>query len=468
METLFLKLVNLSLTASWLLLTVFILRLVFRKAPKWINCMLWGLAGIRLVCPVSIKSALSLIPSAQPLPQDIIYAAIPRIQSGVKAIDNAINPILATSMTPAPLASANPLQIWSFILSWVWIIGMTIMLIYAAASFLLLKHRVATAINLQKNIKQSERVDSPFVLGFFHPVIYLPYQISDTDLEYVIAHEKAHIRRRDHWWKPVGFVLLSIYWFNPLLWIAYILFCRDIEAACDEKVIQDMEQDGRRAYSTALLNCSVNHRTIAACPLAFGEVSVKNRIKSIMNYQKPAFWLIALALTTTAIAAICLLTNPAEPELIPGTTYVSRQCLYMNSFSSLLSDSGRKYIIGDNYFATVQHNNESLINIISYPDLDTMDSDLKNVIDVPKWRWQEFPYTDEEWDALFKPKDFNAVNGISQLYDEILYQPLAEDKFLLLVDGNLWLVELASNPQMGTYLWSIHSLVPESATGLSP
>ena len=314
MEALFLKLVNMSITASWLVLAVIAVRLIFKKAPKWILCLLWGMVALRLICPFSIESAMSLIPSAEPLPQEIIYTAEPQIHSGVPVIDNAVNPILESSMTPAELTSANPTQIWSFILSQVWILGMVLMFAYTLVSYLLLKRKVATAIPLVKGIKQSEYVDSPFVLGIIRPVIYLPFSMEEGDMAYVIAHEKAHIHRRDHWWKPFGFLLLSVYWFNPVLWVAYILLCRDIEAACDEKVIKDMEKDERRAYSTALLNCSIHRRRIAACPLAFGETGVKARVKSVMNYKKPAFWVILITLVVSIIVAVCFLTNPKSEE----------------------------------------------------------------------------------------------------------------------------------------------------------
>ena len=272
MGSLFLKLVNLSITASWLVLAVLLIRLVFRKAPKWIRCFLWGLVALRLICPISIESALS----------------------------------------PEPGASANPAQIWLFVLAWIWAAGAAAMLLYEQISYLLLKRRVATATLLRENIKQSENINSPFVLGLFRPVIYLPYRVADEELTYVIAHEKAHIRRKDHWWKPIGFILLAIYWFHPLFWVAYVLLCRDIEAACDEKVIREMGTEDRRAYSAALLHCSVRHRVIAACPLAFGEVGVKARIKDVMNYKKPALGIVLLAVAATIVAAICLLTVPKK------------------------------------------------------------------------------------------------------------------------------------------------------------
>lgn len=316
METLFVTLVNMSITASWLVLAVIGVRLVFRKTPKWVLCLLWGLVALRLIFPFSLESALSLIPSTQTLPQEIVYTAQPEIHSGIEAVDSVVNPVLEENMAvPEPaVTSANPTQIWSFLLSVTWAAGCGCMLLYALISYLLLKHRVAAAIPLEKGIKQSELVDSPFVLGLFRPVIYLPISISPKDLPYVISHEQSHIHRGDHWWKPVGFVLLSVYWFNPVLWLAYILLCRDIEAACDERVIRDMGMEDRRAYSTALLNCSIRRKSIAACPLAFGEVGVKERIKSVMHYKKPGFWILLAALVVTIVVAVCFLTNPVVSQ----------------------------------------------------------------------------------------------------------------------------------------------------------
>ncbi len=315
MEVLFLKVLNLSITASWLVLAVLLLRLFLKKAPKWLTCVMWGLVALRMLCPISIESIFSLIPSSEPLPSDIIYTAVPQIRSGVGVIDRVINPILTSSLTPAsPVHSVNPTQVWSFVLAWMWVIGMMFMLFYALGSYLLLRWRLATATLLEKGIKQSEQISSPFVLGIVCPVIYLPYNIEEEDRSHVIAHERAHLKRRDHWWKPIGFLLLSIHWFNPLMWAAYIFLCRDIEAACDEKVISPMAKVERQAYSTALLHCSVHRRSIAVCPLAFGEVGVKERVKSVMSYKKPAFWIIVLATALVLVTAICFLTNPPNEE----------------------------------------------------------------------------------------------------------------------------------------------------------
>ena len=315
MEELFLTLVNLSLTASWLVLAILALRLLLRRAPRWSFCLLWGLVALRLMFPFSLESPFSLIPSAQPLPQDILYTAAPQIQSGIPAVNSIVNPILQETLSPAVEASVNPTQVLSFLFSRIWLVGMAFLLLYALVNTLLLKRHLSTATLLEDNIRQSECVGSPFVLGLFRPVIYLPYHIPDQDLAYVLAHERSHIRRLDHWWKLLGFVLLAIYWFNPLMWVAYLLFCRDMEGACDEKVIRTLNLEERRGYSTALLNCSIRRRPVAPCPLAFGESGVKNRVKSVMHYKTPAFWIVVIALIACEAAALCFLTSPKEPTV---------------------------------------------------------------------------------------------------------------------------------------------------------
>ena len=311
MNELFLKIINMSISASWLILAVLILRLVLKKAPKWVNVLLWGIVAVRLICPLSFESTLSLIPSSETIPLDIEMAAKPTIDSGVPAINSVVNPVLSSFAPPQHvLTSANPLQIWIPILNIIWLVGVSTFLLYTAVSYWRLRRKVDTAVRYKDNIFQSENVSSPFVLGIIKPRIYLPFNMNGQDLEHVVAHEQAHIRRKDHWWKPLGFFLLTIYWFNPLMWLAYVLLCRDIELACDEKVIKELGNEQRADYTQALVACSVNRRMIAACPLAFGEVGVKDRVKSVMNYKKPAFWIIILAVIACVIVAVCFLTNP--------------------------------------------------------------------------------------------------------------------------------------------------------------
>ena len=308
----FLKVVNMSISASWLVLAVLLLRLVLKNAPKWVSVLLWGFVAVRLICPFTIESVLSLIPSAETVSPEIMMDWTPEISTGIGSVDTVINPIITQTFAPNPATSANPLQILIPVAGIFWLAGIAAMLLYTAVSYFLLRRRVATAVLFRNNIYQSENVDSPFVLGIIKPKIYLPFQMDGKNLEHVIAHEESHIRRKDHWWKPFGFVLLALHWFNPLMWLGYILLCRDIELACDEKVIKEMDNENRADYTQALVACSVNRRSIAACPLAFGEVGVKERVKSVMNYKKPAFWIIIAAIVTCVAVAVCFLTNPKE------------------------------------------------------------------------------------------------------------------------------------------------------------
>ena len=312
MNELFLKIINMSISASWIVLAVLILRFVLKKAPKWINVLLWGIVAIRLICPFSFESTLSLIPSAETIPLNIGMDTTPTINSGISAINNAVNPIISQSNTPMAGASVNLLQITIGIYEYIWIFGMIALALYTAISYWRLRRKVDTAVRYKDNIFQSENVSFPFVLGIIKPRIYLPFKMNGQYLEYVVAHEQAHICRKDHWWKPLGFLLLMIHWFNPLMWLAYVLLCRDIELACDEKVIKELCNEQRGDYTQALVACSVNRRMIAACPLAFGEVSVKERVKSVMNYKKPAFWVIIISVIVCVGVAVCFLTNPKQ------------------------------------------------------------------------------------------------------------------------------------------------------------
>ena len=263
-----------------------------------------------MVFPFSIESVLSLIPSAETISPTIMMEQSPSVQTGVPALNHVINPVISGSFTPAPGASANPLQIWIPVLAGIWLFGIVALFLYSAVSYCRLRRKVCEAVILRDNIYQSENVCSPFVLGIIRPKIYLPYHMDSREVGHVIAHEQTHIRRKDHWWKPLGFLLLTIHWFNPLMWLSYVLLCRDIELACDEKVIGKMGNAQRADYTQALVACSVDRRLIAACPLAFGEIGVKERVKSVMNYKKPAFWIVLASVIVCAVIAVCFLTNP--------------------------------------------------------------------------------------------------------------------------------------------------------------
>lgn len=310
MGNVFLKLLNMSLTAGWMVLAVLLLRLLLKKAPKRIICVLWGLAALRLICPISPESAFSLIPDSEPI-ESTVFVSEARTDTLPVAEVPADYDFAERNSDDSVAQTAAFEQVMN-ILAVVWLTGMAVMLLYMVVSYVSLKRRVAAATILRDNIRQCETIPSPFVLGFIRPRIYLPYSVAEADIAHVIAHERAHIRRLDHLWKPIGFVILSVHWFNPVIWAAYICLCRDIEAACDEKVAAVMDIEERRAYSLALLNCAVHRRGIAACPLAFGEVGVKERVTNVMHYKKPAVWMIVLAVLACAVAAVCFLTDPVD------------------------------------------------------------------------------------------------------------------------------------------------------------
>ena len=310
MDDVFLKLVNLSISASWLILAVLVLRVVLKKAPKWVMPLLWGVVALRLVCLFSIESALSLIPSAETIPSEIVTETREPVLYEQATLDIVTNPTLPSAAEVPVGVSRQQAQVDFNIYSVLWLAGMAALLVHALVSAGKLKRKLATAILLRDNIYESEFVDSPFVFGVVKPNIYLPMHMDEGTAAYVIAHECAHLARRDHWWKVLGYLVLALHWFNPLVWVAYILFCRDIELACDEKVVRGLDGAARADYSQALLSCAAPKRAVAACPLAFGEGNIKMRVKSALHYKKPAFWVAAAAVLAVVIVAVCFLTNP--------------------------------------------------------------------------------------------------------------------------------------------------------------
>ena len=316
MAAVFLKLLNLSISASWLVLAVLVLRLISKRSPKWVNVLLWGIVALRLVLPFSIESALSLIPSAETVsPAAVQFAPAPTITSGVSVIDNAVNPALSEHFAAAPTASVNPLYVWTEIAGWVWLIGLGAMLLYALVSYLRLRRRVSVSLCVRENIYLCDAISSPFILGVVKPRIYLPSGLDEVQRQNVLSHERAHLARRDHWWKPLGFALLAVYWFTPALWLAYTLLCRDIELACDERVIRTMDESAVKTYSTVLLACSMPRKAVITCPLAFGEIGVKERVRNALHYKKPAFWVVAASVAVCVVVAVCFLTNPEHETM---------------------------------------------------------------------------------------------------------------------------------------------------------
>ena len=420
MTEFFLNVVNMSISASWLVCAVLLLRLLLKKAPKWINVLLWGIVAVRLICPFSFESVLSLIPSSQTINPEIALNA-PVIDSGVTIIDNVINPIIGeATISLQPEKDVNLFQFIMPYLAGVWLVGIATLLIYTLISFLRLKSKIGTAILLRDNIYQSEAVVSPFVLGIIKPKIYLPFNMNGQDMEHVIAHEQAHLRRKDHLWKPLGFLILTLHWFNPMVWLGYILLCRDIELACDEKVVKELNNEQRADYSEALLACSVNRRMIAACPLAFGEVGVKDRIKSVLNYKKPAFWIIVVAIVVSITVAVCFLTNPVNTSIY-NSSYETGKCLYSYVVSA---DKETK-------------SNELVFDITSdgkvYKIFGDGTTDELGVL-------KESDYTAEELEAAIKNQDAKLnIGNIKNAYE------LSDCIFLQKSNGTVYLVQFFSD-----------------------
>ncbi len=336
MDAVFLKILNMSITAGWLVLGIVVLRLILKRAPKFIAAALWALVGFRLILPVSFESDLSLLPSKEFIPEETVYSHSTANPKGAELLDFIENNPVSYELTvkdgsltfsefTAPDTDyVNPLRIFTYVGAGVWAAGMIALLLYTLISCIRIRRRVREAVPEAKGIYRCDRIETPFIYGFFRPKIYLPSDLDATDAEYVIAHEKAHLKRLDHWWKPLGFLLLTVYWFHPLLWVAYLLLCRDIELACDEKVLKELGTGIKKDYSNALIHCSVSRKTVAACPLAFGEVGVKQRVKSVLSYKKPTLWILIAAAVLSAALAVAFLTDPKRnltEEVTPSTTF---------------------------------------------------------------------------------------------------------------------------------------------------
>lgn len=327
MGTVFLKVFNMGLTASFLILAVVILRLFLKRAPRWSICLLWALVAFKLIWPFSIESAMSLIPGSEPLPEQIMTGNSFEINTGIDIVDESVNEYLGDHYyegVTVPAGSGNRMMRFA---GMIWAAGVTSMLLYSLISYERLRRITRVCVNTEENIYRCDLIDTPFILGIIKPRICLPSGMDGEQMDYVIAHERAHLKRRDHWWKLLGFLILSVYWFQPLCWAAYILLCRDIELACDEKVARELDGEGKKAYAKALLSGSIRQTMVTACPLAFGEVGVKERVKNVLHYKKPAFWIILAVVLCGILAAVCFLTNPKKRG--GSTESVEETAVYM-------------------------------------------------------------------------------------------------------------------------------------------
>ena len=601
------RLLNMSLTASVAIGLVILLRLALKKAPKVFSYALWGIVLFRLLCPLSIGSTFSVfnlidtpvedygyISSViEYVPADIVHTENPSVVLPVPGDSEVINDALPQGQEQL---RADPLEGRTFVATVIWMMGVLAMGIYSIVSYLKLRFKLRVAIPLRENIFIADDIKSPFVVGLIRPRIYLPCNLSEKEQEYIILHEKHHTKRLDHVMKALAFIALAIHWFNPLVWVAFILAGKDMEMSCDEAVIRKVGSDVRADYSASLLTLATGRRIIAGTPLAFGEGDTKGRIHNLSKWKKPAVWIVILSVILCVILAVCLMTNPANGmhlyeiddsrnysdllheretitlssfgketpvsdmegllkaldevkvgrsaipsrsedrdhshqiildgrtyinfswdytrvwidnrvkptytymvtnplavsqlfrdfggdntgseigsvgEIIPGTTYVPYQCIYMNplsSYAAMGGDSGLKYILGGEHLVIVNRGNGSIMSIASNPEgemLDNGSGDSRAMVEVGDWDWKEFPYTDEEWEALFWPEGIFVIEDIREEYDNILYIRLSSEMFLMNVDGSVWMVTVSNDPKVGTYIWNIYSLVPEDVMGFA-
>lgn len=555
MERFFLELLNRAICAGWLVPVILLLRVLLRKMPKWMRCLLWGMVAVRLIVPIQIESTVSLIPSAQTVSPDVMYAEKPEIHTGIGMLNAPVNEVILDHFSPKAEESVNPAQVLTAAASRVWLAGAVFLIFYAALSYVRLRMQVRTAVPAgRKNefeqedqvleagqtkpedrgmqvrwtlsedretpvggaegkrqaagrrrrvpVLESERVESPFVLGFIRPRIYLPTGVRETDRDYIVSHEMAHIHRKDHWIKPFGYLLLAVYWFHPLLWAAYIMLCRDIEYACDERVVKRYAVEERKAYSTALLSCSVRRFRIAACPVAFGEAGVRQRVKDVLHYKKPAFWVLLTAVLCLAVVAVCFLTNPktdggtnadgitqepggaaqgmgsgapgadamgsadgamdfgdgsAAAAAVPAEgKYVFDHCIYLNLLSSYIPMEDQQingYLDADGLL----WNEFGEQTRFSFKKTD----DLTVHTDTVPWTMFETEELKSRFGSLYGNDEMEAVLAQMETLpaQKRLWRPLEDGYCLLYVDSELWLMRTI-NDREG--VWSIYALRPQN------
>ena len=452
MEVLFLKILNMSITATYVLVAVLVLRLLLKRTPKWISYSLWCIVLFRLICPISLSSAFSIFGSLgktasvgngiEHIPADVGMMVTPQMDIGTTSANTIINNALPAA---TPAVSVNPMQMLIFIGTCLWLTGVTVMLIYSVVSYLRLKHRMREATLFSGNVFETDKIASPFVCGLIKPKIYLPVGLSDNERHYVLRHEQTHIARRDHLIKPLAFLVLSVHWFNPFMWLAFILMSRDLEMSCDEKVVSVLDSEGKAGYSSALIQLAMKRPILAGSPLAFGESGAKGRVKNVLNYKKPAFWVLIVSTAAVILVAVPLLTNPIKtPEPLdassPNTiyalapTYAFDECLYMNPLSSYypVGTTGQIYLFNpDGAFTIISEETREIQESISLIDWTGKEVDTK------------------EWNSLF-----NIGNPVDLSSYSVRKQYKAADKYRIYqMDEEVWLATIREGS-----IWSLYRL----------
>lgn len=417
LNALFLQILNMSFTASVVILLVLVARFCLKKAPKIFSYALWSVVLFRLLCPFSIESIFSLLPThAAPIGQDILYATLPEIDTGITVLNQVVNAVLPAA---TPYASVNPLQLWATLGSFLWVAGMVALLVYSLFSLAKLHRTLQNATPMEKGMYYSDTIDTAFVLGIIQPAIYLPQTLSTQEREYILLHERTHIQRFDHIIKIVSFVALCIHWFNPLVWVAFFASSKDMEMSCDEAVIRTLGSSVKKEYSASLLALATGRHIVGGTPLAFGEGDTKSRVQNVLNYKKPAFWGILIAILAVAAVCIGLVTNPKE-EILPATAV------------DILWESRTPYV-GDNTAVG------QILNHLTFPKGLEMDGFALSTGEVP------YGIT------VQMEGDSQVLAASAQGEDNILFQKNAILLFSLIENVDEITFTLGSSPQQLTY-----------------
>lgn len=376
MSKLFLEIINMSITSSYVILFVILIRFFLKKAPKIYSYSLWSVVLLRLTIPFSFQSIFSLMRiNTKAIPEDIMYTQVPQINSGITVIDRVVNNSL-----PAPVivASVNPMQIWIALGGVIWILGLIVLIIYSIITTMKLSKRLKSAVHISDNIYENTIIKTPFVFGLVNPKIYLPKDLSEIEKQYIIKHEQTHIERYDHIIKFVAFLVVSIHWFNPLVWMSFFLMTEDMELSCDEKVIKELGNGIKKDYSNSLLSLSTGRRIIGGSPIAFGENNTKGRIKNILNYKKPEFWVSIVAIIVIVAVGIGLLSNPKE-----GTTNNIVESMTVKDYAEEFVEDiikGYENIDGNGGgFKILESKIISLVKVASFDDILSTPVELWNI-----------------------------------------------------------------------------------------
>lgn len=462
MESLFLKVLNMSITASYVILTLLFIRLLLKRVPKKYSYLLWSVVLFRLICPVSFSSVFSIfqtkpfdMTTAQRgggaalhyVPADIGYMSTPKVTVGIPTMNSIISESLPAA---APYASVNPLQIWILLGTILWCTGITVLLVYNTITYIRLKRRMATAVRLESNVYESDKIRSPFILGFIRPQIYIPFGLGEQERAYILHHERYHLKRKDHLIKPLSFCVLAVHWFNPFVWFAYILMTKDMEMSCDERVLSEADDDIIYEYSTSLLSFAANRRFLAAKPLTFGEIGIRERVKNVLRFRKPKKWVIVLAVILCfATVAVCA-ANPMQntegkrsAEL--NGNYAFEKQIYMNPLSSFIAFDGYReyYTITENSLILIDEAGNQQRIPVTYTQNEVDERAFWNDFMVENMGVPDISAYKERYQYTLTDASGAAVYRIYRLDDEIWLARLHRDNV---------------NTQKSRYIWSIYKI----------